>query len=732
MLKHAFRVDLADALASAAFESYYKPQGWLLFHNTRPRRTRVTFTDNAFLAERYTHVLEVKLHSAANLGPADVGGSADPYAVLTATCGEETWSVTSSSHKKTLDPEWNEAFHMCFRNPKALTLKVSLHDNDHLRDDQMGEVELSLEGLMAAAVAEGTSGAIAQEYNLTLNVPESRGGGSPQPATVKLSCRLAPLASFTAAEEGAAATKPSEPAPQEPASPAWLRFLRTSVGRAEDLHRPDYILDETYRGILEVQLQRASGLPPFDLINGKADPFVQLSLESRDSEAWAVTSPVKDATLQPQWDETYYLRVRDTGGDSLRVRVYDKDWFRKELMGEAVLRLADLGLKGGDAAQDVEVALMGAKGTQGAGTVSLRVRLWDRHTYKPEEGVVIPSARNTSHALGRLTPVAYVDCQETDTQTQLKDVFTDLGLLPTRWNDEAHDETHTVREEDESKTAEHEQRTVGAKTTAFGSGEAPAAEHGDGGAVAAAERSGQLVHGGFHFSYDSVRDTVFGLLDEMRATRPGPWRVYVTGHSLGGALATLAAYELAERRLPADPPVVMYTYGAPRVGNKAFAEAFNALVPDAFRCTNDKDVVPRVPRLMGFCHVGTPVLLAEGKPPAVGVNREECIEGKWLYQIFGEVVRGAFQLSFVEVAGQFTKQHRHFVWSLFSGQGVMEHLGDCYVKTLRAAADLEGALVRRASVAVEAARELPHKAAVMAEAVALAATDSLKTALSNK
>lgn len=63
-----------------------------------------------------------------------------------------------------------------------------------------------------------------------------------------------------------------------------------------------------------------------------------------------------------------------------------------------------------------------------------------------------------------------------------------------------------------------------------------------------------------------------------------PWTLYVTGHSLGGALATLFAYECARRswrrgaRPPAAAPnVVLYNYGSPRVGNRAFAEEVRAV-----------------------------------------------------------------------------------------------------------------------------------------------------------
>lgn len=56
-----------------------------------------------------------------------------------------------------------------------------------------------------------------------------------------------------------------------------------------------------------------------------------------------------------------------------------------------------------------------------------------------------------------------------------------------------------------------------------------------------------------------------------------------------------------------QPEVTMYNYGSPRVGNAAFARAYDRSVPDSWRVTNRLDVIPRVPRLMGYCHVGNSV-----------------------------------------------------------------------------------------------------------------------------
>ena len=64
-----------------------------------------------------------------------------------------------------------------------------------------------------------------------------------------------------------------------------------------------------------------------------------------------------------------------------------------------------------------------------------------------------------------------------------------------------------------------------------------------------------------------------------------------TGHSLGGALATLAAYDIRKQLLDnrqSNTQVVCYTFAAPRTGNHAFAREYNAAVPDTWSVINDQ------------------------------------------------------------------------------------------------------------------------------------------------
>ena len=63
---------------------------------------------------------------------------------------------------------------------------------------------------------------------------------------------------------------------------------------------------------------------------------------------------------------------------------------------------------------------------------------------------------------------------------------------------------------------------------------------------------------GFLEAYDSVRSRVLGVAGEVLGEEADAWHVHVTGHSLGGALATLCCYELANRRCTSSPGVRMF------------------------------------------------------------------------------------------------------------------------------------------------------------------------------
>ena len=105
------------------------------------------------------------------------------------------------------------------------------------------------------------------------------------------------------------------------------------------------------------------------------------------------------------------------------------------------------------------------------------------------------------------------------------------------------------------------------------------------------------IHSGFWealtVNADPQGQTVLSLVRdvlESQAVKDGNGNalpVFVTGHSLGGALALLTTKELAS-----DITGACYTYGAPRVANY---EYFEGMKTPVFRVVNSSDIVPRVP-----------------------------------------------------------------------------------------------------------------------------------------
>ncbi|MCB9638694.1 MAG: lipase family protein [Myxococcales bacterium] len=98
---------------------------------------------------------------------------------------------------------------------------------------------------------------------------------------------------------------------------------------------------------------------------------------------------------------------------------------------------------------------------------------------------------------------------------------------------------------------------------------------------------GGYVHTGFHRAYKQIRDAI--AQKAKKESKGGRLPIFLTGHSLGGALAILAAAHLRDLKLTVR---AVYTYGQPRVGDKEF----NAkLTTSIYRIANEHDPVSPVP-----------------------------------------------------------------------------------------------------------------------------------------
>ncbi len=123
------------------------------------------------------------------------------------------------------------------------------------------------------------------------------------------------------------------------------------------------------------------------------------------------------------------------------------------------------------------------------------------------------------------------------------------------------------------------------------------------------------IHLGFRLQAARVADEVLQTVRDLRKAYPRAI-VQVTGHSLGGALASLMRCVLEDAEIPVD---VTYTFESPRVGNGKWAEWYDcSFGTTSFRVVNinagEQDVVTRVPlSKLGWRHVGRPAILCDGR-----------------------------------------------------------------------------------------------------------------------
>ena len=130
------------------------------------------------------------------------------------------------------------------------------------------------------------------------------------------------------------------------------------------------------------------------------------------------------------------------------------------------------------------------------------------------------------------------------------------------------------------------------------------------------------VHTGFFNYYNSVHLQMLTKVSALSHAHPNS-KVIVTGHSLGGAQATLAAVDLIKAGYDTD----LITYGSPRVGNKQFSEYVDKTLKGLnLRVTYKNDVVTVTPpQSRGYWHVGQEMHYTDQNtafklPPKMDVN----------------------------------------------------------------------------------------------------------------
>lgn len=141
------------------------------------------------------------------------------------------------------------------------------------------------------------------------------------------------------------------------------------------------------------------------------------------------------------------------------------------------------------------------------------------------------------------------------------------------------------------------------------------------------------VHKGFKNAYTILSKWLLEEIEDFfkRYPRASEVPVFITGHSMGGAIATIATTALLERntKVPLNQRLnikALYTYGSPRVGSEDFARYFDTLRKlqgmGVYRIVNKNDVVTKAPCL-DYQHLGTHIQLlssVQGNFPATKVQ----------------------------------------------------------------------------------------------------------------
>lgn len=94
--------------------------------------------------------------------------------------------------------------------------------------------------------------------------------------------------------------------------------------------------------------------------------------------------------------------------------------------------------------------------------------------------------------------------------------------------------------------------------------------------------------GRVHLGFSSVLKRTWGEVAHVLEAVDGK-PIFLTGHSMGGALAVLSACRMAKVD---RPPAAVYTFGSPRIGDAAFCEGYS--IP-TYRIVNRLDIVPEMP-----------------------------------------------------------------------------------------------------------------------------------------
>lgn len=734
---HPFDLDLAVILAGFAFEAYNDPSDKAAVKEQDAAECETTYTCNQFLREVYSGELRIKLKGGAGFPALDPWGKSDPYVVL--NLGGST--VRSRTCWATLEPVWNQELSLNVKDLRNQSLRVAAWDANvitaHRRmgntsiplesftDGEKHELELQLEG-----IGGGAKITMEVEFKTFEEIEdENRGWGVKLFDFFKSDILVSAINSvygkqgikardfvssavgvkFLQQQRGPASSATTDANNnQELSSEAGLAILQDGgVKSSSDKGGSSSYLEPVSKAVyqtIEVLRWTTEKLPNLDLSSWQLDEKIQalgLNFQAK-AEAQYVEKGLalaKEQRTEAQSSDPDEIRSstrqwKRVSKDVLRqTEEYLGSWVMQALAGGGESREIDSSKEAGpdmqlEAEIDRQLEAEGDRQSEAeacrqseaeAGSESkkeLSVTESTKVIFKTAESameawaLLASSCGSQSFVKSEFDKICFVENRKTDTQaaiwrderrhrlvvafrgtekTRWRDVQTDLMLVPTGLNPE---------------------RVGGGNF-----------------------KDEIMVHSGFLAAYDSVRPRLLSILQDVvnvgqqksqDKDTDTKWHVYVTGHSLGGALATLFALELSASKLAKTGiiKVTMYNYGSPRVGNKMFAQKYNSLVKDSWRIVNRRDIIPTVPKLMGYCHVAQPIYLAKGVNLLSPAGSVELLEDGYTGDVIGEATPDYIIEDFVKGEKQLLEKLIQTEIAMFrsirDGTAIMQHMEDFY------------------------------------------------------
>ncbi|EFJ29282.1 plant synaptotagmin [Selaginella moellendorffii] len=269
-----------------------------------PRTLEINVIDDPKAVKKPVGMLEVKVVKAMGLKKKDLMGKSDPYVRL--VLGEGPFAKKKTTVKmNTLNPEWNENFHMLVLDPESQALELFVYDWEKIGShDKIGMQVVPLKGIVPG-----------ETKTLTLDLVKSM--------------------------------DPNDPANQKPRGQLTIELTYKAFKEDQDIPIEEEDANAVEKapegtpeggGLLVVTLHGAEDL------EGKhhTNPYVRLTFRGETKKTKAIKK-----NRDPRWDQEFqYLLAEPPVEDRLRVEVISKAMgigvHLRENLGYADINLADV------------------------------------------------------------------------------------------------------------------------------------------------------------------------------------------------------------------------------------------------------------------------------------------------------------------------------------------------------------------------------------------------------